>query len=68
MKERRGSKMSEIKLKPCPFCGEEAEIVEDTNHMSFVRCKQRCCRTYFFESPKVASLAWNRRAGERNER
>lgn len=66
-KNSKGEKMSEIKLKPCPFCGGEAEMIEDANHMSFVRCEQRCCRTYFFESPKVASIAWNRRAGEQDE-
>ncbi len=51
-------------LKKCPFCGGEAEIVEDKNHISFIRCKRLCCRTYFYESPKVAIKAWNRREEE----
>ena len=48
-------------LKKCPFCGGEAEIVEDKNHISFIRCERLCCRTYFYESPKVAIKEWNRR-------
>lgn len=48
-------------LKKCPFCGGEAEIVSESNHASFVRCKRRCCRTYVFISPKVAIEAWNER-------
>lgn len=50
--------------KKCPFCCGEAEIVEDKNHISFIRCKRLCCRTYFYESPKVAIEAWNRRVEE----
>ena len=51
-------------LKKCPFCGGKAEIVEDKNHISFIRCKRLCCRTYFYESPKVAIKTWNRRVEE----
>ena len=51
-------------LKKCPFCGGEAEIVTESNHASFIRCKRRCCRTYVFISPKVAIEAWNRREEE----
>lgn len=48
-------------LKKCPFCGGDAELVEESNHASFIRCKRRCCRTYVFESPKVARKTWNDR-------
>lgn len=47
--------------KKCPFCGGEAEIVTESNHAAFVRCKKRCCRTYVFISSKVAVEAWNKR-------
>ena len=53
----------EKEIKKCPFCGGEAEIVEDKNHISFIRCKRLCCRTYFCGSPKVAIKAWNSRSG-----
>ena len=56
-------------IKPCPFCGEQAEIFLDDKDMIFatpctiVRCK-RCpanTRSYFRET---AIEAWNRRADE----
>ena len=33
--------MQDVKLKPCPFCGGEAELVctTDNHHSPFVRCK-----------------------------
>ena len=45
MKERRGRKMSGIKLKPCPFCGGEAEAVYAPNDINRwgVQCKSCGC-------------------------
>ena len=68
MKERRGRKMSEIKLKPCPFCGGEAYISMvlkphiDCFHTK--KCKMRP-DTWLLssESLKKQIKAWNRRAG-----
>lgn len=67
MKERRGRKMSEIKLKPCPFCGGEAYISTvlkphiDCFHTK--KCKMRP-DTWLLssESLKKQIKAWNRRA------
>lgn len=60
-------------LKPCPFCGYEAEISIgrfDGKPTSYVMCKKCAARgEFFFVSPKYASddraiKAWNRRAGD----
>ena len=32
----------EDKLKPCPFCGGEAELIEH-NGMYWIECKDKCC-------------------------
>lgn len=61
-------------LKPCPFCGYEAEISKgrfDGKDTSYVMCKKCAARgEFFFVSPKYASneraiKAWNRRVGEK---
>ena len=68
--------MSEIKLKPCPFCNGEAVI-----HVAkgvCVICKKCGCRTISLvdgnsqgepRGGAIYSVAekWNRRAGENNE-
>lgn len=75
--------MSEIKLKPCPFCGGEAELysmkrdkrkVLGIYHMiATIKCK-RCPAKIEVAGQdndrafKNAAELWNRRAGEQNER
>lgn len=63
----------EIKLKPCPFCGGEAEInveheeVEDTEkrHWAYNVVCNRCCATSGLTYlPEKAREAWNRRRAE----
>ena len=56
-------------LKPCPFCGGEANVIEHRFHgldSSYgVRCKECKAETHqFYESEEKAIEAWNRRAGE----
>ena len=52
-------------LKPCPFCGGEAELVIE-NHREYpstyyVACKSRCLRQYSYNVKGMAIKAWNRR-------
>jgi len=61
--------MSDIKLKPCPFCGGEAKInihrFVGLSNSYGVECKE--CMTQsnqFFGTVKAATEAWNRRANE----
>lgn len=42
--------MSEIKLKPCPFCGGEARLQrKNKKHGYYVICKKCGCRTPYFQ-------------------
>ena len=52
-------------LRPCPFCGAEAEIVRNGSGSYFVRCTNKQCATktrLYHENENGARLAWNRRA------
>ena len=58
------------KLKPCPFCGGEAETVTigiffDVDYSYGIKCT-RChaCSSMRCGSEKKAIEAWNRRVGE----
>lgn len=51
-------------LKPCPFCGGEAELVRNSSGNHFVRCTNRQCAAktrLYHENENGARLAWNRR-------
>ena len=52
-------------LKPCPFCGGEAEIRVGYNH-SYVRCSTPECyvRTRRYKTAEEAVGLWNRRVDE----
>ena len=52
--------MSEIKLKPCPFCGGEAEMFGNES-VVFVGCKECTCITEW-DDDISAEIGWNRRA------
>lgn len=54
-----------IDLKPCPFCGSEAELRfsegESGKRYYWVPCKKcSCCQT-IFDTPQEAGAAWNAR-------
>lgn len=60
------------KLKPCPFCGGEAEIVKDGIIKPYkARCNNadnKCCVmvvTAWFSTKQEAIEAWNQRAKEK---
>lgn len=68
----------EIKLKPCPFCGGEAELTytSDNSHKPFVQCKYgvflkpkcvACQYPWRHDSEEEAIEAWNRRADDGRE-
>ena len=58
------------KLKPCPFCGGEAELVEHNEGLVFyfVRCKNENCFAGAADvrhfSKETLVEAWNRRAND----
>ena len=74
--------MSEIKLKPCPFCGGEAYFRKPQKEKggAFVSVGVECkkcgaypystlCYEFLSESElqEAAAKSWNRRAGEQDE-
>jgi Lar family restriction alleviation protein len=61
------------KLKPCPFCGEEAYLKDEAQTNSSAKCPpsiyRAVCsgcevRTDFYYKPEEAAGVWNTRAGE----
>ena len=53
--------MSEIKLKPCPFCGGKAEMIA-RGVLYCVTCSKCDCKGDFLDTPAAAAKVWNRRA------
>ncbi len=59
----------EISLKPCPFCGSDAEFEiqdemfrdPDDELIHMVICRICCVNTGWFPSPETAAKAWNTR-------
>ena len=56
-------------LKPCPFCGGEAEFIEGWAygyHEICIQCKKcaNCTHPVPFHSRGVATRVWNRRVGD----
>ncbi len=53
-------------LKPCPFCGCEAEILGDESDGLYqVACTGCCCElSYFFDTPEEAAEYWNDRPAQ----
>lgn len=58
-------------LKPCPFCGRKAWIIDTGNYpRTFYRIVCQSCRTKqgkFYDTEEESIKAWNRRAGEDEE-
>lgn len=51
-------------LRPCPFCGAEAELVRNSGGNYFARCTNRQCAAktrLYHENENGAIAAWNRR-------
>lgn len=66
--------MSDVKLKPCPFCGGKAVRVgflDTTDPLTglgtrFIGCKRCCVVSFANVTDRGAIEAWNRRAGKRH--
>lgn len=60
--------MGRIKLKPCPFCGGEAECYTNyyNQYQWTVQCDKCLCRTLFYYNREDAKRAWNRRVNDTN--
>lgn len=60
--------MSELKLKPCPFCGGEAEIRKYVNGYNIWFCARcdscKITQTSTTQTEQQAIAAWNRRAND----
>ena len=57
--------MTEPKLKPCPFCGGEAEIfVSDITDRALVYCRGCDAQIKMQQNEQEAVEAWNKRVGE----
>lgn len=51
-------------LKPCPFCGGDAELRETSSHDYFIRCTNKQCASRtrnYHENKNGAISAWNTR-------
>ena len=56
---------NDIKLKPCPFCGQNPEILGDGTHDVFgIHCLRCDYELGYFDTKEEAAEAWNTRKGE----
>jgi len=56
-----------MEIKPCPFCGNKAEIKVFIKGFPTVRCKTRTCTAHFTRSYKTVGKAvkyWNERVSK----
>lgn len=53
-----------IELKPCPFCGQKAEIYQLNNKFESMCTNCTATIEWLFESEQEAAEAWNRRVND----
>ena len=53
--------MAEIKLLPCPFCGEEARRYYGHTDCYGITCKKCSAKIYGYANKASATRAWNTR-------
>lgn len=59
--------MSEIELKPCPFCGSDDVICDMFEDMYFVECWDCCVKVESCNGLEGALAGWNARAIDRDD-
>lgn len=59
--------MTETKLKPCPFCGGEAEIIGEDEMYQVICMECDGSIDRFFDTPEEAAKDWNTRTPAENE-
>ena len=65
--DKRPRETNTEELKPCPFCGGEAELRKHGIHIErwYVRCKRNGCNyTYNDDEKPLAIKAWNTRQAQ----
>lgn len=59
--------MEQESMRPCPFCGGEAEMREGSSTKPYIRCKRCGCRTGSSRYRGNLAKAWNARADVTDE-
>lgn len=59
--------MSEIELKPCPFCGSDDVICDMFEDVYFVECWDCCAEVKSYNGLEDAVAGWNARAIDRDK-
>lgn len=53
------------RLKPCPFCGKDAEVESTGDGRYYIACSHGCIEQMkFYGSFRTAAFAWNKRVAE----
>ena len=58
--------MASEELKPCPFCGGKAELIDvgryEGRYEWFIKCRRGCVeQSHIYKAKSSAVKAWNRR-------
>ena len=59
--------MSEIELKPCPFCGSDDVTCDRFEDVHYVECCDCCAKVETYNGIEDAVKTWNTRAIDRDE-
>lgn len=62
---RHPKKKAPPALKPCPFCGGEADYLAGSYNDRFISCSGCNAQTDLYRTQAEAAKAWNKRIGEK---